>query len=127
MSDERNPVLCPWCGFEMAAYTISIQGYSGEKTCFYECAQCCARSPMAVTNRDAYNAATRRPPNLPLTLPELFALADDDAVWVVADNGKIYAMGAECAQEWASEEHCIFFSRKPTPEDIEAERKERNG
>jgi len=70
---------------------------------------------------------TVRPPNSPLTLPELFALADDDAVWVVADNGKIYAMGAECAQEWASEEHCIFFSRKPTPEDIEAERKERNG
>ena len=117
---ERKPVLCPWCGFEMAAYTISIQGYSGEKTCFYECAQCCARSPIAITNKDAYAAATRRPENKPLLLPELFALdPESDAAWVVTDRD-VMVMSAEAACEWASDaDTVLFFAHKPTPEDIE--------
>ena len=130
MSEERKPVVCPWCGFEMAAYTISIQGYSGEKTCFYECAQCCARSPIAITNKDAYAAATRRPPNRPLTLAEIKNRDDFDAIWWVRKNDNqtfVFAvyefkgMTSEfSAERWA-------FAAKPTPEDIEAARNEHNG
>ena len=121
MSEKRKPVICPWCGSEM---TLKF-----EETCEYryKCYACEACAPTAITDDAAYEAATCRPPNRTLLLPELFDLEDDDAAWVVAENGKIYAMGAECAQEWASEEHCLFFARKPTPEDIEAARKERNG
>ena len=123
MSEERKPVICPWCGYEMSLMSVSDEPYER----WYKCYNCEARSPIALTDEAAYAAATRRPPNRPLTLPELFDLEDDDAAWVVAENGKIYAMGAECAQEWAGEEHCLFFAVKPTPADIEAARKERNG
>lgn len=117
MSDERKPVICPWCGWEMVAR--GGQDIFHGKYNVYVCDGCEATSPIAYSEEAAYLSATRTPPNLPLTLPELFDLEDDDAAWVVAENGKIYAMGAECAQEWAIEEHCLFFARKPTPEDIE--------
>lgn len=139
MTDERNPVLCPWCGFEMAAYTISIQGYSGEKTCFYECAQCCARSPIAITNKDAYAAATRRPPNRPMTREQIenSGLQDNDAVWIMSrtnENAALHLIDGcslkqlmwECRIS-ADTNTWVWLRRKPTPEDIEAARKERNG
>jgi hypothetical protein len=64
-------------------------------------------------------------PNLPMTLPALFELEEADAVWVVDENGRTWAMGAECAQEWAGEEKALFFAAKPTHADIEAARKEK--
>lgn len=135
VTDERKPVICPWCGGQMDL-EVSV-GYSGDDDYGLEClghyvCKCGACTPTAhhyesCIADETYLAATATPPNLPLTLAELFTLDDTDAVWIVSGNGKIMAMGAECAQEWASEEHCLFFARKPTPEDIEAARKERNG
>ena len=129
MSEERKPVLCPQ-GHEMTCMTkeVNARYFISQYSCM--CGWTAPKrhaSTKTDAEADAYLASTRRPENRPLTLPELFDLEDDDAGWVVAENGKIYAMGAECAQEWASEEHCLFFARKPTPEDIEAARKERNG
>ena len=122
MSDERKPVVCPWCGCDMVAR--EWQDIFHGKYNVYVCDGCEATSPIAYSEDTAYLAATRTPPNKPLTLPELFDLADDDAAWVVTENGKIWAMGAECAQEWASEERCLFFASKPTNADIAAARKE---
>ena len=131
MSDGRK-VICPWCGFEMAAYTISIQGYSGEKTCFYECAQCCARSPMAVTNRDAYNAATRRPPNLPLTREQVEALEPKmTPIWYATINlgllGMIEAYVAQSDPVYWMHDGMLLFARKPNPADIAAAREAGKG
>lgn len=128
MNEERK-VFCR-CGLEMELRYIgrNQRGYRARYhcSCGWKSPTCCGDTEAHAAEA-AYLAATRRPENRPLLLPELFDLEDDDAAWVVAENGKIYAMGAECAQEWASEEHCLFFARKPTPEDIEAARKERNG
>ena len=135
MSEERKPVMCPWCKLSgcnvvMAKQRESVGMTTGED--YYFCPECHSHSPHIATSdgnwdkasNDCYLAATRTQPNKPMTLPELFDLADDDAAWVVSENGKIWAMGAECAQEWASEERCLFFARKPTNADIAAARKE---
>ena len=130
MSEERK-VICR-CGKEMALQEAEGIMPAYRFIASYHCG-CGWNSPVrdGTTREEAAEeacaAATRRPENRPLTLPELFDLEDDDAAWVVAENGKIYAMGAECAQEWASEEHCLFFARKPTPEDIEAARAGKEG
>ena len=131
MSDERKPVMCPWCGGEMQM-TMKPMWDSDSVRCQMICGRCGAASPKRHGGKDdqqslieaAYAAATATPPNLPLTLPALFELEADDAAWVVSENGRIWAMGAECAQEWASEERCLFFASKPTNADIAAARKE---
>ena len=123
--NERKPVVCPWCGYEMAAYKEPIQGYSGEKTCLYECAQCCARSPIAITSKDAYAAATRRPENRALTLEGMAEMDESDAVWAVAKDGTVCVVNGLDAHEYAGYEYdALYFAAKPTPEDIEAARKE---
>ena len=128
MSEERK-VICP-CGKEMALQEAEGIMPAYRYIASYHCG-CGWNSPVRDgTTREeaaeeAYAAATSRPENLPLTLPALFELEEADAVWVVDENGRIWAMGAECAQEWASEEHCLFFARKPTNADIAAARKER--
>lgn len=126
MPDERKPVICPWCGFEMAAYTISIQGYSGEKKCFYECAQCCARSPMAVTNRDAYAAATRTPPNRPMDYKTIYNLTDREPVWRVDKDDDVIVLGGYNAWRKYDAVRYLYFAANPSPADIEAARKERD-
>lgn len=123
VTDERKPVICPWCGWDMVLR--EGQDIFHGKYNAYVCESCEAVSPLAHSPDAAYLAATATLPNLPLTLAELFTLDDTDAVWIVSGNGKIMAMGAECAQEWASEERCWFFSAKPTPADIESAREER--
>jgi hypothetical protein len=124
MSDERKPVICPWCGWEMVAR--EGQDIFHRKYNAYVCEGCEAVSPIAYSEDAAYTAATRTPPNRPLTLPELFDLDGNmDAVWVVDSGCGTIVMGAEEACEWASDaDTVLFFVRKPTPADIEAARKE---
>ena len=128
MSDERKPVICP-CGEEMIL--CCDQADCGNYYAQYDC-DCGWSSPQCERRTEqeaieaAYEAATRKPPNRPLTLPELFDLGDDDVVWTVFENGRIWAMGARGAQAWLTDEHYLLFARKPTPADIEAARKERN-
>lgn len=119
---EKKVVKCPWCGWDMVAR--EGQDIFHGKYSVYVCEACESCSPVAYSAEAAYLAATSTPPNPPLTLAELFTLDDTDAVWIVSGNGKIMAMGAECAQEWASEERCLFFAVKPTTADIEAARKD---
>ena len=109
----------------MAAYTISIQGYSGEKTCFYECAQCCARSPIAVTNRDAYNAATATHPNLPLDYKTIYNLTDREPVWRVDKQDDVIVLGGYNAWRKYDAVRYLYFAANPSPSDIEAARKEK--
>jgi len=129
---ERKPVLCPWCGGEMvSASTGYCDGFS---IVWMQC-KCGAESPKNRARDDAlleaaYLAATRRPPNRPLTLAEIKNRDDFDAIWWVRKNDNqtfVFAvyefkgMTSEfSAERWA-------FAAKPTPEDIEAARKERNG
>ena len=128
MREERKPVMCPWCGRNMEYQAFKQWDGRSFHSGAYRCLGCRSMSPIVrmdekeLVRELAYNAATQRPPNLPLTLPALFELEEDDAVWVVSENGRIWAMGAECAQEWASEEHCLFFARKPTNAYITAAR-----
>lgn len=122
MLDERKPVICPWCGGEMTLMVEEAYEYH------YKCYSCEACAPTAITEDAAYAAATCTPPNRPLTLPELFDLdGNADAVWVVDSGCGTVVMGAEEASEWASDaDTVLFFAHKPTPEDIEAARKERD-
>ena len=134
---ERNPVICPWCknnGIEslMTKQRDSVGMELGDD--YYYCPLCHSHSPHIhtvggewdIADKECYAAANRTPPNLPLTLPSLFELEEDDAVWVVSENGRIWAMSAEAACEWASEaDTVLFFARKPTAADIEEARKAR--
>ena len=131
MPDEHKPVICP-CGKEMelweTAGTLPVYKFIA----YYQCG-CGWTSPVRDgTTREetieaAYEAATRRPENRPLTLPELFDLDPEaDAVWVVTDND-VCVMNAEAACEWASDADIVlFFAAKPTPADIEAARSSQN-
>ena len=123
MADERK-VICPWCGWDMVAR--EGQDIFHGKYNVYVCDGCEETSPIAYSEDAAYAAATRTPPNRPLTLPELFDLDGvADAVWVVDSKSGTRVMSAEEACEWASDaDTVLFFVRKPTPADIEAARKE---
>ena len=142
MPDEHNPVICPWCGKQIlesnweARFTVYPGGFS-YTSCRFRC-ECGVCTPWGDYQPDkkrglesAYADATRRPPNKPLTLAELFDLdPETDAVWLVNDAFTAYdviVMSAEAACEWASDANSVFFfARKPTHADIEAARKERH-
>ena len=78
----------------------------------------------------AYAAATKRPPNMPLTREQVMALDDLDAVWIFnpweTDPECVVVMGEalflketkDIAPVWK----CILFARNPTHADIEAAR-----
>lgn len=63
MSDERKPVICPWCGWEMVAR--EGQDIFHGKYNAYVCEGCEAVSPIAYSEDAAYAAATKRASNLP--------------------------------------------------------------
>lgn len=78
MSEERKPVVCPWCknkGIEslMTKQRDSVDMESGDD--YYYCLSCHSHSPHIHTvggewdmaDKECYAAATTTPPNRPLT------------------------------------------------------------
>jgi ribosomal protein L37AE/L43A len=64
MSEERKPVVCPWCWRDMVAR--EAQDIFHGKHNVYVCEACEAVSPIAYSDKAAYAAATATPPNRPL-------------------------------------------------------------
>ena len=125
MSDERKRVLCPWCGWEMVAR--EGQDIFHGKYSAYVCEGCEAVSPISYSEDSAYVAATRTPPNPPLTLEGMAELDESDAVWVVAKDGTVCVVNGLDALEYAGYEYdALYFAANPSPADIEAARKERD-
>lgn len=138
MSDERKPVMCPWCKLSgcnvvMAKQRESVGMTTGED--YYFCPECHSHSPHIATSdgnwdkasNDCYLAATRTPPNKPMTFDGMVALDEADAVWVVSKDGAVCVVNGLDALEYAGYEYdALYFARKPTPEDIEAARKKNN-
>lgn len=136
MSEERKPVICPWCknkGIEslMTKQRDSVGMELGDD--YYYCPLCDSHSPHIhtvggewdIADKECYAAANRTPPNLPLTFDGMAALDESDAVWVVSKDGAVCVVNGLDAYEYAGYEYdALFFARKPTPADIEAARKE---
>jgi len=127
MSDERKPVICPWCGWEMVAR--EGQDIFHGKYNAYVCEGCESVSPIAYSEDSAYTAATRTPPNRPLTEEQIYESDDKDAIWAY-ENGVLYEP-ISAAKTWEllsceNYKDTMFFACKPTPADIEAARKERD-
>ena len=135
MSDERKPVICPWCGWEMVAR--EGQDIFHGKYNAYVCDGCEAVSPIAYSEDAAYVAATRTPPNRPLTHEQVLAMDPYDAVWMISVNPAPIPMRSVRAAEWVQRQltdrsggewmdRKLLFADKPAPADIEAARKEAN-
>lgn len=131
MPNEHNPVKCPWCGPDHAMEPISNEHpLNHQWTAYFMCGTCCAGTPNAYGKSEqeaieaAYAAATRTPPNLPLTLKDMTEYDESDAVWVVSMDGNVAVVNGLDALEYAGYEYgALFFARKPSPADIEAARK----
>nr|DAJ42255.1 MAG TPA: cysteine-rich protein [Caudoviricetes sp.] len=87
MSDEKRPVICPYCGGEMRHKTVEFQHVLFH---FFECewGACGGTSPKHLTLGKAYKAAMTRwqEPNKVLTLEELqtyigYAWYEGDHKW----------------------------------------------
>lgn len=130
MSDERKPVICPWCGWEMVAR--EGQDIFHGKYNAYVCEGCEAVSPIAYSEDAAYAAATATPPNRPLTREQVESMPDLAAVWNVSikrvERGGD-GIGVQTARvvkryldkQWVWEDE-IMFAAPPTPADIAAAR-----
>lgn len=133
MSDERKPVMCPWCGGEMVRSAIIARARGCYKAT-YRCKKCKISAPFGETKStwreaedDAYLAATHRPPNRPMTREQVEEMPDLAAVW---SHGTLLCQ-LHAAKDvrrfiqrgWTDGE--MFFAAHPTPADIEAARKER--
>lgn len=153
MSDERN-VICR-CGLEMKLRkgqtlvacddgTTYMPSILGLRCCAYYQCDCGWTSPKRYGETEsaaieaAYAAATRRPPNRPLTRKQVMKLDDLDAVWILHDASE-YTVGMNLIEQQPGDsakdlirifarEKCkqtfAVFACKPTPADIEAARKE---
>lgn len=140
---DKQKVLCPQ-GHEMILGWDSIEKgdpiYSPKHkwVANYHC-ECGWRSPngLGATPEDAikaaYEAATLRPPNKPLTAERIMELDDFSVVWsVYADKGDIKnKKGIDATMHWKDEisengfpADPMLFSSNPTAADIEAARKE---
>jgi hypothetical protein len=143
-----NKVMCPWCGSEMRLPPTGceIDEKSGMRQARYCCINiwCKAGAPLGAWEttesaaiQAAYLAATRRPPNLPLTKEQIMAMQDDAAVWgvsVLRDNegpDRITVASAAELKELLSDYpytaflEGIYFAALPSSADIEAGRKEK--
>ena len=121
--DERKPVICPWCGWDMVAR--EGQDIFHGKYNVYVCDGCEATSPIAYSEDTAYAAATKRPPNLPLTREQAEAMDDLDAVWMhleMSDHILVSSVKSILTSSMPVPVGAIMFARKPTPEDIAAAR-----
>lgn len=124
MSEERKPVVCPWCGWDMVAR--EAQDIFHGKYNVYVCEACEAVSPIAYSDKAAYAAATATPPNLPLTREQVEAMDEWDAVWETYGHeisgvapAKTYRYDLDAYHLFAT---VMLFARKPTPDDISAAR-----
>lgn len=92
----------------------------------YRCCGCNAMSPPKETEEDACAAATRRPPNLPLTKEQIMGMPDDDALWLIGQrcgSVTVYSAGEIKREIKYYTDVAFAFSAKPAPDDIEAARK----
>ena len=124
MADERK-VICPR-GHVMEPIIVNSIGPLRCLGHAYRC-ECGWTSPPEMSEESAYLAATRTPPNRPLTLKDMTEYDESDAVWVVSRDGHVAVVNGLDALEYAGYEYdALFFARKPSPADIEAARKERD-
>ena len=127
MSDERKPVIRPWCGGEMERR----QGrdvFHGTHY-YYECSICESKAPIAYGENGACAAATRIPPNRPLTREQVEAMDDMDAVWMhleKQDHILVFSAKSILTSYMPVPIGASMFARNPTPADIETARKERD-
>ena len=131
---------CPYCGAE------THLNENNEGIYWYECRECHATGPIENTPVEAFSAALHRaePEMRPLTLEEIYAKIDDEdwnVVWIEGPDSQ----KAEPMCPYYKEENKIVFcappfvrvweetisrygkswrcwSRKPTPEQMEAEK-----
>lgn len=136
-NDERKPVICRYCHKVM--WRAGRKYRTGYKH-FYAC-DCGASSPPEVAEETAYAAATRTPPNRPLTREQ--AIRSDLPVWVeyidYPDESRLAfvcsgeeentlfmtSKGSAAFNEDYNAETMLFFSEPPTLADIEAARAEK--
>jgi hypothetical protein len=140
MNDRPAP-KCKYCGSEMVKQMQSrfnqmmgTKEYHGH----YACQMCGSSAPeseyltdLSAAEESAYAAATRTPPNRPLTRAQVAEKDGYDAVWRVNKmSGYLYRpMSAKDVRdliECESVNYCEnlwYFAAKPTPADIEAARK----
>ena len=137
MSDERKPVMCPWCKLSgcnvvMAKQRESVGMTTGED--YYFCPECHSHSPHIATSdgnwdkasNDCYLAATRTPPNLPLTQEQVEEMPRNAAIWeVTPSNGLVGLEFAGIIKSFVRSDS-LYFAAPPTPADIAAARKENN-
>jgi len=116
MSEERKPVICPWCGEKMQQYNTPWKNR-------YQC-ECGAESPTAETPEYAYIVATSRPQNRPLTRDEARALDPHTPIYAQFRDGDVitgpYAIGDALPRgEWPEYGKTVrWWTKYPT----EAER-----
>lgn len=137
MSDEKRPVICPWCGAEMQPkkelYGVESYGLNeNDATYWYECDnwKCGTHSPLRETAEEAYKAAValREEKNRVLTLEELqaytgYAWYEGDHKWyhssfdypVWIEDGKYNYEGN--LYDIPDEVTGRFWLRKPTDEE----------
>lgn len=140
MSDEKRPVICPWCGALMQPkkelYGVESYGFNeNDATYWYECNnwKCGTHSPLRETAEEAYKAAValREGKNRVLTLEELqaytgYAWYEGDHKWyhssfdypVWIEDGKYNYEGD--LYDIPDEVTGRFWLRKPTKEESEA-------
>ena len=142
MPDERKPVICPWCKLRGEHSVMTKQRLSQGMTFgidFYFCPKCEARSPHIHTidgNWDAaeeaaYAAATRTPPNRPLTEEQIMQCAVNVPLFCIYAKDQecrcvVFASDIQVEYKYRAEMGQMFFRDFPTPADIEAARKERD-
>jgi len=122
MSDERKPVICPWCGWEMVAR--EGQDIFHGKYSAYVCDVCEAVSPIAYSEDAAYAAANATPPNRPMDYKTIYNLTDREPVWRVDKDDDVIVLGGYNAWRKYDAVRYLYFAANPSPADIDAARKE---
>lgn len=124
-------VMCPWCGGEIAILPYPDGGFylahAPNRECPIELDDWGLMLGKTVyeTEDAAYAAATRRPPNKPLTEEQLLQLDDLDAVWVLGAMGLFVGSGHYAKWYPAQgdiKKGVLVFSAQPTSADIESAR-----
>ena len=124
MSDERKPVMCRFCGGEMVSSPARY--FDGTVDYKYACEQCGIRTEDFDTMEEAYAAATRRPPNLPLDYKTIYNLTDREPVWRVDKQDDVIVLGGYNAWRKYDAVRYLYFAANPSPADIEAARAEKS-